>query len=499
MTTTSIAIESGRLAAPPPGADGVRAYKGIPYAAPPIGRNRWRPPQPIAPWAGVRSAENYGANSLQGVVFDDIDPTVCGVSEDCLFLNVWTPAAPASGERLAVMVWIHGGGFVVGSGSEPRYDGTRLAQRGIVVVTLNHRLNALGFLAHSELTAEAEDHASGNYGMLDLVAALRWVQRNIEAFGGDPAMVTIAGESAGSEAVSALMASPLAKGLFARAIGESGAMFATPSRSPASLPKAEENGVAFMRKVGAKNLRELRAAPAEAILAAAPGLGYRPIVDGRFLPKAPAQIFAAGEQSDVPLMAGWNLDEGFNFTLLQADNAKRRYADLAHAIFGDDTEAALRLYPSGSKSEDEASARALGGDLIIIHSTWAWIEAQKATGKADIFRFRFDRAPLTPDGWFGARDSRDAGAFHAGEILYVFGNLHAFPWLITDVDRALAKVASNYWINFVKTGNPNGPDLLAWPSFRLDGVMRLGAEAVSGPEQGRERQAFLAAVARRKG
>jgi para-nitrobenzyl esterase len=499
MTTTSIAIESGRLAAPPPGADCVRAYKGIPYAAPPVGPNRWRPPQPVAPWAGVRSAENYGANSLQGVVFDDIDPTVCGVSEDCLFLNVWTPAAPASGKRLAVMVWIHGGGFVVGSGSEPRYDGTRLAQRGIVVVTLNHRLNALGFLAHSELTAEAEDHASGNYGMLDLVAALRWVQRNIEAFGGDPAMATIAGESAGSEAVSALMASPLAKGLFARAIGESGAMFATPSRSPAPLPKAEENGVALMRKVGAKNLRELRAASAEAILAAAPGLGYRPIVDGRFLPKAPAQIFAAGEQSDVPLMAGWNLDEGFNFTLLQGDNAKRLYADLAHAIFGDDTEAALRLYPSGSKSEDEASARALGGDLIIIHSTWAWIEAQKATGKADIFRFRFDRAPLTPDGWFGARESRDAGAFHAGEILYVFDNLHAFPWLITDVDRALAKVASNYWINFVKTGNPNGPDLLAWPSFRLDGVMRLGAEAVSGPEQGRERQAFLAAVARRKG
>ena len=254
MTTAVLSIESGALAAPAPGAGGVRAFKGIPYAAPPVGPLRWRPPQPVAPWSGVRSAEAFGPNSLQGIVFDDIDPTVCGVSEDCLYLNVWTPVAPGSAERLAVMVWIHGGGFVVGSGSEPRYDGTRLAARGIVVVTLNHRLNALGFLAHPELTRESGHAASGNYGMLDLVAALQWVRRNIGAFGGDPDKVTIAGESVGSEAVSALMASPLAKGLFARAIGESGAMFATPSRSPAPLAKAEADGIAFMRKVGAANL-----------------------------------------------------------------------------------------------------------------------------------------------------------------------------------------------------------------------------------------------------
>ena len=364
------------------------------------------------------------------------------------------------------MVWIHGGGFVVGSGSEPRYDGTRLAARGIVVVTLNHRLNALGFLAHPELTAESEHRASGNYGMLDLVAALQWVRRNIATFGGNPGEVTIAGESAGSEAVSALMASPLAKGLFARAIGESGAMFATPSRAPASRDKAEAAGVAFMRKVGAKTLTELRAAPAEAILAAAPGLGCRPIVDGYFLPKPPAEIFAAGEQSDVPLMAGWNKDEGFNFTLLQGDGAKRPYPDLARDIFGARTEEALRWYPGGSPELDTTSARALGGDLTIIHSTWSWIEAQKAHGRAEIFRFRFDRAPLTPQGWFGAASSRDAGAFHAGEILYVFDNLDAFPWLIDDSDRALATLASSYWINFVRTGDPNGAGLPEWPSFR---------------------------------
>ena len=287
---------------------------------------------------------------MQGIVFDDIDPFACGVSEDCLYLNVWTPAEPENSRGLPVMVWIHGGGFVVGSGSEPRYDGTRLAARGIVVVTLNHRLNALGFLAHPELTAESEHRASGNYGMLDLVAALKWVRRNIAAFGGDPAEVTIAGESAGSEAVSALMASPLARGLFARAIGESGAMFATPSRAPAPLEKAEAAGLAFMRKVGAKTLAELRAAPAEAILAAAPGpgLGHRPIVDGFFLPKAPATIFAAGEQSDVPLMAGWNKDEGFNFTLLQGDAAKRPYPDLVREIFGARADEALRVYPAGT-------------------------------------------------------------------------------------------------------------------------------------------------------
>jgi para-nitrobenzyl esterase len=394
------------------------------------------------------------------------------------------------------MVWIHGGGFVVGSGAEPRYDGARLAARGIVVVTVNHRLNALGFLAHPELTAESEHHSSGNYGLHDLVAALKWVRRNIAALGGDPDMVTIAGESAGSQAASALMASPLAKGLFARVIGESGAMFASPSRAPATLKEAEAAGLEFMRKVGAHSLAELRAAPADAILAAAPGLGFRPIIDGWFLPRSPAEIFAAGEHSDVPLMAGWNRDEGFNFTLLQGDDAKRPYADLARAIFGAQTEALLEHYPDGSPDIAHASARALGGDLVIIHPTWAWIEAHKQRGRAEIFRFRFDRAPLTPQGWFGDRDSRDAGAFHAGELLYVFDNLHAFPWAIDDADRALAKLASSYWVNFVANGDPNGPGLPHWPSHRSGDapVMALDTPHKAGPEDWRERHVFLKAA-----
>jgi para-nitrobenzyl esterase len=493
MTAKGLSIEGGALALPEPDAGRVRAYKGVPYAAPPIGPLRWRPPEPVPAWTGVRPTSAFGPNSLQGVVWGDIDPYAAGVSEDCLYLNVWTPAAPGDDARLPTMVWIHGGGFVVGSGAEPRYNGARLAARGVVVVTLNHRLNALGFLAHPELTAESEHRASGNYGFLDLVAALKWVRRNIASFGGDPNKVTIAGESAGSFAASALMASPIAKGLFAGVIGESGALFASPARAAASLAEAEAAGVVFLRGAGAKSMAGLRALPAEAILAAAPGEGFRPIVDGWFLPRPPAEIFAAGEQSDVPLMAGWNRDEGFNFTLLEGDGAKRRYADQVRALFGERASEAFEHYPGGSPRDDVASAAALGADLQIIHPTWAWIEAQKESGRADIFRFRFDRAPLTPQGWFGERDGREAGAFHAGEIVYVFDNLDAFPWLIDDADRKVARLASGYWINFVKNGNPNGSALPHWPSYRGAGgpVMMLDAPPKAGQEEWRERHEFL--------
>ncbi|HSV01206.1 MAG TPA: carboxylesterase family protein [Roseiarcus sp.] len=491
--TKSLAIASGALAIPEPDASGVRVYKGIPYAAPPLGPLRWRPPEPAAAWTGVRPTQGFGAHSVQGVVWDDIDLNGAGGSEDCLYLNIWTPAGPGTGARLPTMVWIHGGGFVAGSGAEPRYDGARLAARGIVIVTVNHRLNALGFLAHPGLTAESDHRGSGNYGLMDLVAALQWVKRDIAAFGGDPDTVTIAGESAGSMAASALMASPLAKGLFKRVIGESGAIFASPSRAPASLVEAEAEGLDFMRKVGARSLAELRAVSTGTILAAAPGPGFRPIIDGWFLPRSPAEIFAAGEQSDVPLMAGWNKDEGFNFSLLQGENAKRAHSDLVRAIFGERTDEALRHYPDGSLDLAHASARALGGDLVIIHSTWAWIEAQKQSGHADIFRFRFDRAPLTPQGWFGERDSRGAGAFHAGELHYVFDNLHACPWAIDDADHALAALASRYWVNFVTSGDPNGPGLPRWPSYRSEdgSVMILDTPHNTGPEEWRERHLFL--------
>jgi para-nitrobenzyl esterase len=493
--TGSVSVEGGVIAIPKPAASGVLCFKGIAYAAPPVGPLRWRPPQPVAPWSGVRRNDVFGPNAIQGIVFDDIDPFAVGVSEDCLYLNIWTPALGAA-ERLPVMVWIHGGGFAVGSGAEPRYDGARLAAKGIVVVTINYRLNALGFLAHPELTAESPDGASGNYGLLDQVAALRWVQRNIAAFGGDANAVTIAGESGGSMSACALMASPLSRGLFARAIGESGAMFPSPGRSPAFLVTAEESGLAFARKIGATSLAELRALPAESILAGSPGVGFRPIVDGHFLPRPPAEIFAASEQNDTPLLAGWNKDEGFNFTLLPAGAANTPYLDQVRALFGARSDAALSFYPAGPDVE-KASARALGGDITIIHGTWAWIEAQKKTGRSAIYRFRFDQIPLTPEGWFGATPSAEAGAFHAGEILYVFDNLDAFPWLITEDDREIARLTSSYWANFIKSGDPNGEGLPAWPSYREEGApfMAIDSPVSARRETDRARHEFLRAAA----
>lgn len=486
----ALAIDSGALAVPEPNAAGVRVYKCIPYAAAPVGEWRWRAPRPVAAWTGVRPTDAFGASAVQGRIWDDIHLPETGVSEDCLYLNVWTPAAPDVGGDFAVMFWVHGGGFAVGSGGEPRYDGARLAARGLVVVTVNHRLGALGFLAHPELGQEAG--YSGNYGLLDLVAALEWVKRNIAAFGGDPAKVTIAGESAGSMAVSGLMATPLARGLFRACIGQSGALFPALLEPMKSREEAERNGAELFERLGVRSLAEARALPAEAILGAAPGLGYRPIVDGHCLPKPLAAIFAAGEQSDVALMAGWNKDEGFNFTLASEGFTPEGWPDILAEKFGDFAETAAAYYPGGA--EAEASAATLGADIIIVHKTWAWLEAQRRFGGAQAYRFQFDRAPLTPQGWFGKRDSAAAGAFHAGEINYVFDTLDVYPWRIDDADRAIAATTAGYWVNFVKSGDPNGPGLPHWPSYREapEQVMHIDGASEARPATDRARHEFLA-------
>jgi len=484
----ALQIDSGPVAVASPDARGVRAYKGLPYAAPPLGPLRWRPPAPVAPWREPRPTDAFGPSSMQGVIWADIDLSGAGTDEDCLYLNVWTPTAPSANERRAVLFYIHGGGFVAGSGAEPRYDGARLAARGIVVVTVNHRLNAMGFLAHPELTAE--NGFSGNWGLLDLVAALQWVQRNIAAFGGDLARVTIGGESAGSMAVSALMASPLARGLFARAIGQSGGLFSGVAEPLPDRTTAEARGLDFMQALGAQSLAEMRAAPAELILAAAPGLGFRPIIDGHVLPRPLDAIFAEGAQNDVALIAGWTKDEGFNFGWLKGGEAEGAYEAMVGERFGPAADEVLAHYPGGASAP--ASAAALGGDLVIINKTWAWIEAQKATGNAELFRFRFDRAPPVPQGWFGERDVATAGAFHAGDIPYMLDTLGAMPWEIGEADRTTAAAASGYWLNFVERGDPNGPGLPPWPSYRKNGeVMQLDAVCRAAPEEHRERQMFL--------
>ena len=494
MSGQSIEVEGGHLALAEPDRRGIRCFKGIPYAAPPVKTLRFRAPAPVIPWDGVRPADSFGRNAMQGIVFDDIDPFTIGTSEDCLYLNIWTPAELNGSARLPVMVWIHGGGFAVGSGAEPRYDGAALAARGSIVVTVNYRLGAFGFLAHPELSAESPHHASGNWGLLDLVAALNWVQRNISVFGGDARAVTIAGESAGSSAVSILLASPHAKGLFARAIAESGAFFSAPLRKLEDRKAAEQAGLAFAQKLGAKSADDLRRLNADDILAAAPGTGFRPIIDGHLLPQSPAELIARGQHSDVPLLAGWNKDEGFSFPL----PADRAYEDIVREMFGACASVVLEAYPSGDAATTAASARALAGDARIAHSTWAFVEAQKAHGTADIFRFCFDHAPLTPEGWFGARPSREAGAFHAGELLYVFGTLDAFPWVIDDADRAIADLTGGWWSNFVKTGNPNGSGIPEWPSHRGAGapVMHIDhpSRVKSGTDDARHR--VLAAVMR---
>jgi para-nitrobenzyl esterase len=349
----SIEVEGGRLATPEPDRRGIRCFKGVRYAAPPVGALRFRAPVPVAPWAGIRPTDAFGRNAVQCIVFDDIDPHTIGTSEDCLYLNIWTPAELDTSERLPVMFWIHGGGFAVGSGSEPRYDGGELAARGIIVVTVNYRLNVFGFLAHPEFSVESPYHASGNWGLLDLIAALAWVQRNIAAFGSDPRAATIAGESAGSSAVSILMASPLAKGLFARAIAESGAFFSAPARQLEDLVAVEQAGIAFARKLVAESADDLRKLNADDILAAAPGIGFRPIIDGYLLPEAPAKLIARGRHSDVPLLAGWNKDEGFSFPL----PADRAYEDVVREMFGPRASAVLEAYPRDDAATTAASVR----------------------------------------------------------------------------------------------------------------------------------------------
>ena len=356
----------------------------------------------------------------------------------------------------------------------------------------------MGFLSHPELTRESGVGASGNYGWLDLIAALRWVARNIAQFCGDPAMVTIGGELAGSMAVSALMASPLAKGLFCAAIGESGAMFPSPTRSFLTREAAEAVGAEFARKLGASSLEALRALPAKAILDAAPGIGFFPSIDGHVIPQSVDHIFAAREINDVPLMAGWNKDEGFNCNLLEAPSSEGDFDEILETVFGHAAAEARTHYPCATADEVRASARLLGGDLVIVHATWAWIEAQKSAGASPNFRFRFDRAPLTPQGWFGERSSADAGAFHAGELLYVFDNLSAFPWLIGETDVRLADLASSYWVNFIKTGDPNGEALPNWPNNRGPHSSQFVFDATPHTEleNDRARHEFLSFVVR---
>jgi para-nitrobenzyl esterase len=474
----------------------IRAYLGIPYAAPPVGDLRWKAPRPVPAWTGVQKADHFGMRCMQANVFGDMVFKDAGMSEDCLNLNVWTPAKSAR-ERLPVMVWIYGGGFQAGATSEPRQNGEVLAGKGVVVVSMNYRLGIFGFYSHPELTKESDHNASGNYGLMDQLEALRWVHKNIEAFGGDPSKVTIFGESAGSFAVSALMASPLANGLFARAIGESGAFFG-PTLSAKTLSQSEESGTKFATSQKANSLADLRAIPAEKLLTAAHAAGdyaFAPNVDGYFLPARASEIYAAGKQSHVPLLAGWNAQE-MSFQAVMSKTTAEKFRAQVHEKFPQDEEAVLKLYPSGSEEDALASAIDLASDQFIDFGTWKWIEMQRKTGGQPVYQYVFSRIrPAAADNKINGFAAHLFGAVHASEIEYVFGaldSLKGYVW--KPEDYKLSDLIQTYWSNFAKTGDPNGPGVPKWPtSDSASGyaVMHLDVDAHSAPQLHRDRYEFL--------
>jgi para-nitrobenzyl esterase len=427
---------------------GIISFKGIPFAQPPVGPLRFREPQPPADWTGVRKADAFGPRAMQLPIYSDMQFRSNGVSEDCLYLNVWTPSvSPKSG--LPVLVYFYGGGFSAGDGSEYRYDGESMAKRGIVAVTVNYRLGIFGLLALPALTKESPHHASGNYGLLDQHAALEWVKKNIASFGGDPARVTIAGESAGSMSVSAQMASPLSKGLFEGVIGESGALFGNSHLVPLSV--AEQTGQTF---AGGNTLADLRAMPADDLLTMAKSTHFPVDIDGYFLPESPTAIFAAGRQMKVPLLAGWNSAES-----IVLDTSSSHFTETVRQTYGAAADTILQLYPP---SDPARSATALASDHFIAYSTWKWIHLALKTGGKPVYQYQY--AHPRPG-------QNPIGAGHSWEIEYALGNLHTntvYAW--TPEDDQVSSIMQTYFANFIKSGDPNSPDLLHWPALTPDGT-----------------------------
>jgi para-nitrobenzyl esterase len=492
-----VRTDAGSIEGSTSGDGKVQIFKGVPYAAPPVGTLRWKEPQPVPSWQGSRKATEFGARCMQGNVFGDMMFRDAAPSEDCLYLNVWTPKASPDA-KLPVMVWIYGGGFQAGATSEPRQDGERLARKGVVVVSMNYRLGIFGFFSHPQLTKESPHHASGNYGLLDQAAALQWVHKNITTFGGDPENVTIFGESAGSFSVSALMASPTSKTLIHRAIGESGAFFGrTLSAKP--LAESEQDGVKFGASIGADTLEKLRAMTSQQTLDAASkdknAFRFGPNIDGYFFPESPSEIFAKGNQAHVALLAGWNHDEGNYHMFFGTDAAtKDNFAKKASQTYGEKAPGVLKAFPADTDEQAKSSADLLATANFIGYGTWKWIEMQVKTGDSPVYRYEFDQAPPLPPPAPGAPPQESRGAYHSAEIEFVFGMLDSkkLPW--RPEDYALSEQMGSYWTNFAKTGNPNGEGLPQWPQYSAkDGypVMHLVASPQAAADQQRAQYEVL--------
>jgi para-nitrobenzyl esterase len=436
--------------------DGLTIYRGIPFAAPPVGDLRWRAPQPAAKWDGVLPTTKFGPSPIQGT------RTGSSMSEDCLFLNVWTPAKSAN-DKIPVLVWIYGGGFSAGSTSDRNYSGEKLAKKGVVFVSINYRVGQLGFLAHPELSAETTNHVSGNYGLLDQIAGLQWVKKNIAAFGGDPDKVTIFGESAGGISVSMLCASPLAKGLFEGAVSESGGSFGPPSRNNAPgenmkpLADAEQAGEAYAKAAGVSSIAELRKISPDK-LPASRGLGGSwPIVDGWVIPDDQYKLYSAGKYNDTPILVGYNSDEGASFS---PPKTPEDYIASTKARYGKFADDLLQAYPAGSNTVLK-TARDLTRDTTFGWHTWIWARLQSQSGKSKVFYYYFDQHPEYPDG----SPRAGYGSSHGAEVSYVFEHLNSRSPQTTKTDLEISDAMSTYWVNFAEHGDPNGDSVPAWPAF----------------------------------
>lgn len=471
---------------------GIQTYLGVPFAQPPVGELRWKAPQPVKAWAGVKQTKAFGPRAMQRFMWDDMVFRSDGVSEDCLYLNVWTPAKHTD-KNLPVLVYFYGGGMQAGDGSELRYDGASMAKEGIVVVTVNYRLNLFGFFAHPELSAEAPYKASGNYGLLDQAAALKWVHDNIAAFGGNPGQITIAGESAGSMSTSVQMASPLARDYIAGAIGESGAVI-NPTGTPVSLAEAEKTGVEFLKKTG-YSFKEFRQLPTATLYELFNGNNLRlPIVlDGYLLPKTLPEIFAAREQAQVPLLLGWNSAEMTAAAFTRPPYTRAGFEDAIKQRFPEQAEALGKLYPGATGAALEQSISDLVSDNWIVFSTWKWFDLHRKHSDQPVYRYLYSK--LRPANAKGERPPA-IGAPHACEIEYALGNLDLVPgWQWTEEDYKVSATMKGFFANFIKTGNPNGEGLPDWsaakPTDEQPPVMVINVESKEMPAQNDARYRFL--------
>lgn len=489
---------------------GVKVFLGVPYAAPPVGDLRWRAPQPLQPWDGVRPTKAFGNDPMQLPIFGDMCFRGPSVSEDCLYLNIWTPAKTMD-ERLPVFIYFNGGGLMAGSGSEPRYDGMSYARNGIVALTVNYREGIFGFMAHPELSAETDYKGSGNYGFMDQAAAIRWVHDNIAAFGGDPDHITIMGESAGSHSVSVQMASPLARDCIAQAMGSSGAILATPCQT---LAEAEAEGLAAMERAGCKSLAEMRALSAEEVQQRIPLTNMpRGNLDNYVLPKQPVEIFRSGEQAQVPCLIGNNSAEmpviilsGYT-SVPTMDGLKAGIKTWLKTDSDEVVNEVLGLYGISSEADmGTLGGYQLGGDCFIVYGTWRWTDLQQQTSSKPVYRYRYckvrpdlvdqSRVSALAGGTVEKTDDTPAtpampGAVHSADIEYQMGNLHnnmMYAW--TADDFAVSEIFQSFFMNFIKTGNPNGLGLPQWDPINGEDVPPVMLIDV---KSGQERDAALQA------